>query len=66
MRYRSLRRAAALMAVVACSIAFGAIAATAQQDDELDRLNQEVVALYRAGNYAQITGVADAAARCCL
>jgi tetratricopeptide (TPR) repeat protein len=53
-----LRRAAVPIVFAILSIAIGSIAARAQQNSDLDTLNQQVVQLYRAGKYSEATDIA--------
>jgi tetratricopeptide (TPR) repeat protein len=59
---RCLRRAAALVFLVAFSLGLGSATARAQSsDDDLKALNQRVGTLYRAGKYAEATDIAKRA-----
>jgi tetratricopeptide (TPR) repeat protein len=56
-----LRRAAALIFLVAFSLVIGSATARAQQSDNLDTLNQQVLHLYQAGKYSEATDIAKRA-----
>jgi tetratricopeptide (TPR) repeat protein/CHAT domain-containing protein len=58
---RSLRSAAALIVLIACSMTVGFTTAKAQRSDNFDTLNREVAQLYRAGKYAEAMDIANRA-----